>query len=125
MRPSAQIFFLVMGLQLGACASSAPPAATPAPAASLPGDRVIVKVTDQGFVPARIPAKRGVPLTLVITREFAKTCATEIQFDGQPGSTALPVGQAIEVTYTPSRSGDVRFGCAMGMMIGGVLAVVE
>ncbi len=125
MRRSVQRLFVLLACQLGACASSAPPAAAPAPATSASGERVIVKVTDQGFVPARIPAKKGVPLTLVITRDVAKTCATEIQFDGQPGSTELPIGKAVEVTYTPSRSGDVRFGCAMGMMIGGVLAVVE
>jgi hypothetical protein len=27
------------------------------------------------------------------------------------------------VNYTPTKSGEVKFGCAMGMMIGGVLTV--
>ncbi len=118
---------LLVAACLLACASqpASPPAAPPAAAAAPGGDRVIVRVTDEGFVPARIPAKKGVPLTLVITREVGKTCATEIQFDGQPGTTELPIGKSVEVTYTPSRTGDVKFGCAMGMMIGGVIAVVE
>ena len=112
------------------CATTPPAGSPPAPAAAARTDgafapRVNVKVTDAGFVPARIPARRGVPLTLVITREVGKTCATEIQFEGQPGTTELPIGKAVEVTFTPGRTGEVKFGCAMGMMIGGVLAVVE
>jgi plastocyanin domain-containing protein len=110
----------------GNCAS--PPAPAPAaasPAAAAPGTRVEVKVTDEGFVPSRIPAKKGVPITLVITRQAAKTCATEIRFDGDPGSTDLPVGKTVEVTFTPPRTGEIKFGCAMGMMIGGVLATVD
>ncbi len=118
---------LLLAAGLLACASQPAPPPAGAPVAGPPasGDRVVVKVTDAGFVPARIPARKGVPLRLVITREVGKTCATEIQFDGQPGATELPIGKAVEVTYTPARSGDVKFGCAMGMMIGGVLAVVE
>jgi plastocyanin domain-containing protein len=83
-----------------------------------------VLITEEGFVPARIPAKVGQPLTLVLTRKTEKTCATEILFAGQPeGKTDLPLGKTVEVTYTPKATGEIKFGCAMGMMIGGVLAV--
>ncbi len=100
----------------------ATPAAVPAPAAAA-GTRVEVAVTEEGFVPSRIPAKAGVPLTLVITRKTEKTCATEILFKGQEGKTDLPLNKTVEVVYTPKASGDVKFGCAMGMMIGGTIAV--
>jgi plastocyanin domain-containing protein len=115
-----------------ACKKESPPAApAPAPKAAAPAPltevkpRVEVAVTEEGFVPARIPAKAGVPITLAITRKVERTCATEILFKGQEGQTDLPLNQTVEVTYTPQQSGEIKFGCAMGMMIGGVLAVSD
>lgn len=101
---------------------SAPAAPTPVPAAD---GKVAVEVTEAGFVPEKIPAKVGKPLVLSITRKTDKTCAREILFDGQEGKTDLPLNQTVEVTYTPKASGQVKFGCAMGKMISGVLAVSD
>jgi plastocyanin domain-containing protein len=124
---------LVTAVAAGACKSQddapkptlitkpgAPPKAVP-PLAYAP--RVDVAVTDDGFEPAKIPAKAGEALTLVITRKTERTCATEILFHGQEGKTELPLNKTVEVVYTPKQSGIVRFGCAMGMMVGGVLEV--
>jgi hypothetical protein len=102
-----------------------PPAATPAAPAAPAAGRVDVQVTEAGFVPARIPAKAGKPLTMAITRKTDRTCAREILFVGQEGKTELPLNKTVEVTYTPKASGEVKFGCAMGMMVGGVLAVSD
>jgi len=119
--------FVTLLLLAAACKPKAapppPPAPSPAPAAVSP--RVEVAVTDEGFVPSRIPAKAGTPLTMVITRKTDKTCAREILFAGQEGKTELPLNKAVEVVYTPKAAGEIKFGCAMGMMIGGVLAVAE
>jgi hypothetical protein len=105
-------------------------AATPAPGVAAPaaapaGDpsRVVVQVTEDGFVPNKIPAQVGKPITLVITRKTERTCAREILFKGQEGKTDLPLGKEVEATYTPKTSGEVPFGCAMGMMVGGKLEV--
>jgi plastocyanin domain-containing protein len=122
-----------------ACRKEAPPPAPPlspepaklaepapaAPAAAGKPGEVEVIVTDDGFVPERIPAKAGQSITLAITRKAERTCATEILFAGDPEKkkTPLPLNQRVLVTYTPTKSGEVKFGCAMGMMIGGVLAV--
>jgi hypothetical protein len=107
--------------------TAAKPGAAPAPApAALPAaGKVALAVTDAGFEPERIPAKKGQPLTLAITRKTDKTCAREIVFQGQDGKTDLPLNKTVEVTYTPKASGEIKFGCAMGMMISGVLAVSE
>lgn len=119
--------FLACKKEAAAPAPAEAPKVAPAPtAAAAPAEvkgRVEVEVTEAGFVPARIPAKAGVPVTLAITRKTEQTCATEIMFAGDDKKTELPVGKTVEVTYTPKQSGDVKFGCAMGMMIGGVLAV--
>jgi hypothetical protein len=109
-----------------AAANNPPPvAATPLPPAAAVGGRVEVSVTDDGFVPSRIPAKQGKPLTLAITRKTDRTCARDIVFQGQEGKTPLPLNQTVEVTYTPKASGNIKFGCAMGMMVSGVLAVSD
>lgn len=111
---------------------AAPPApAVPAAPAAPSGDpsRVVVQVTEDGFVPNKIPAQVGKPITLAITRKTDRTCAREILFkgqDGKPGGkTELPLGKEVEATYTPTASGDVPFGCAMGMMVGGKLEVKD
>ena len=106
-------------------APAAEPAAPAAPSVGGKSGQVEVTITDDGFVPARIPAKMGEPIILAITRKAERTCATEILFEGQAkeAKTDLPLNQKVRVTYTPKKSGDLKFGCAMGMMIGGVLAV--
>ena len=35
----------------------------------------------------------------------------------------LPLHKAVAVTFTPKRTGDIRYSCAMGM-VGGVLEVL-
>jgi plastocyanin domain-containing protein len=104
----------------------AAPAAAPAPSGPVaaPADGALaMSITEEGFVPSRILAKAGQPLVLAITRKTEKTCATEILFHGQEGKTDLPLNKTVQVTYTPKSSGPVKFGCAMGMMIGGVIEV--
>jgi plastocyanin domain-containing protein len=121
---------LAATLCLVACKKDAPPPPAPpppaAPAAAAPlAGKVAVEVTEAGFLPARIPAKAGQPLTLAITRKTDRTCAREILFAGQEGKTELPLNKTVEVTYTPKASGEVKFGCGMGMMVAGVLAVSD
>lgn len=95
----------------------------PEPAAQ-PGARTIaMEVTDEGFVPANLKLKAGEPVTLVITRKTDETCATAILIDGTDIKKDLPLNKPVEVAYTPAKAGKVKFGCAMDMMIGGVLLV--
>jgi Cupredoxin-like domain len=129
---------------------SNPPAASPAPAAPTPLPpptalpaaaagtvppppagattnlgKIEMAVTEEGFEPDRIAARKGQPITLAITRKTDKTCARDIVFQGQAGKTALPLGKTVEVMYTPKASGQIKFGCAMGMMVSGVLSVSD
>ena len=103
--------------------AAAAPVAPAKPAAYAP--RVEMIVNEEGFVPSRVKARAGQPLTLAITRKTDKTCATEIVFKGQEGKTELPLDKTVEVVFTPKASGEVAFGCGMGMMIGGVLDVAD
>lgn len=85
-------------------------------------ERVTVEVTQDGFVPKEIPAKAGKPITLVVTRKTDLTCAKQIVFADLGVEHELPLNQAVEVTVTPTKSGDLRFACGMDM-IAGKLAV--
>jgi plastocyanin domain-containing protein len=127
----------ILGLGLlfagGACRSQKPAATAPPLAANTPptsgvaspAGKIAMTVTEEGFVPSRVPAKKGQPITLSITRKTDHTCAREIVFEGQDGKTKLPLDQTVDVTYTPKASGELKFGCAMGMMVSGVLAVSD
>ena len=83
---------------------------------------VAIEVTGQGFVPARTTVKAGRPVTLVVTRKTERTCATEIVIKDYGVNRPLPLGQAVEVTFTPKKAGPVRYACGMDM-IAGVLNV--
>jgi plastocyanin domain-containing protein len=81
-------------------------------------ERVEVEVTQDGFVPKEIPAKVGMPITLVVTRKTDLTCAKQIVFKDLGVEKELPLNQAVEVTVTPKVSGDLRFACDMDMVAG-------
>lgn len=84
--------------------------------------RVTVEVTQDGFVPKEIPAKVGQPITLVVTRKTDLTCAKQIVFADLGVTKDLPMNQAVEVTVTPTKAGDLRFAYDMDM-VGGKLVV--
>ena len=84
--------------------------------------RVAIAVTEEGFVPATVTVPVGQPVTLVVTRTTAKTCATELVMPAQNINRELPLGQAVEITFTPDKAGTLEYGCTMGMYKGKVIA---
>jgi plastocyanin domain-containing protein len=82
------------------------------------GKTVQVAVTDDGFVPQRIEARKGEPLTLVVTRKTERTCATEIVIKEYGINQPLPLDKPVTVTFTPTRSGQVKYACGMDMITG-------
>lgn len=87
------------------------------------GNNVTMTVTDKGFEPADVRVRKGEPVTLTITRKSDATCATEIVIDEHGVNTPLPLNQAVTVRFTPKKSGELKYGCAMQKMIGGVITV--
>jgi plastocyanin domain-containing protein len=84
---------------------------------------VTMTVTSKGFEPAAVEVKKGEAVTLVITRKTEKTCATDIVIDEVGVKQTLPLNTPVKVTFTPTRSGELKYGCAMDKMVGGVLKV--
>jgi plastocyanin domain-containing protein len=94
----------------------APPARGAEPTKA--GTTVQMTVTEDGYVPAKIVAKKGEPLTLVITRKTDRTCATELVVKEYGINAPLPLGKAVTVTFTPTKAGQVRYACGMDMISG-------
>ena len=85
------------------------------------GARVELAVTERGFEPAEVQAKKGVPLTLVVTRKTDVTCAKEIVIADQNIRKTLPLNEAVEMTFTPGDSGEIRYACGMDMITGRIV----
>lgn len=87
------------------------------------GQTINMAVTDKGFEPASVQVRKSEPVTLVITRKTDSTCAKEIVIDEHGIKTKLPLNKAVKVRFTPKKSGDLKYGCAMDKMVGGILRV--
>ncbi|MCP3061914.1 cupredoxin domain-containing protein [Myxococcus sp. K38C18041901] len=118
----------MVGATQQGCTKDTPPAAA-APAPTVPekrenGVRVVeLTVTEKGYEPSPVQLKKDEPVKLVVTRKTDQTCATEVVMDDYGINTALPLGQPVDITFTPKTSGKLVYGCAMGKMISGVFLV--
>ena len=89
----------------------------------VPQEQVVtIEVTDAGFVPAQVKVKATQPVKLLVTRKTARTCATEIVIKDLGINKPLPLNQPAEITFTPTKKGQLRYACAMDM-IAGVIVV--
>ena len=112
----ARVVSLSVALFAGGCTSSS------ASAGPISND-VVMTVTDKGFEPPNIRVRKGELVKLTITRVSDATCATEIIIDGHVGKTPLPLNKPVVITFTPKKTGQLKYGCAMQKMIGGVITV--
>ena len=92
-------------------------------ASATPGQKIDVTVTRKGFEPSPIKVKKGEPVTLVITRTVEKTCATEVVVPGYDVKEKLPLNTPVTISFTPTKTGELKYGCAMKQMVGGILTV--
>lgn len=111
------VTLLAFGVLASGCSSSQQ-AKSEAPAAS---NRVEIAVTEDGFVPASVTVTAGQPVTMVVTRKTDKTCATELVMKDQNINQALPLNQAVEITFTPAQKGTLTYACGMDMIKGTVV----
>jgi plastocyanin domain-containing protein len=116
------VLLILTGCKKDEPVAPAPLAAKPQPVIAT-GQRVEMAVTADGFVPANVAVKMGQPVTLVITRKTDETCATEILIEDTTINVPLPLDKPVEVAWTPTKTGKVKYGCAMDKMVGGLLLV--
>ena len=117
---------LAATLALGCQKSPQRPAAEPkdaAPVAAVGAKIIQMQVTQDGYVPAKLEVKKGEPLELHVTRTTNDTCATELIIEGTGINAPLPFREETVIRWTPEKTGSIKYGCHMGMMISGVLLV--
>jgi plastocyanin domain-containing protein len=80
-------------------------------------------VTEKGYEPSILKVKANTPFTIKITRKTNATCAREITIPSQKLKVDLPYNKEVSVAVGKLAKGEVKFGCAMDLMIGGVMNV--
>jgi len=124
---------LACALLLAACSTesgNAAPAPSPAPApaavaaTSATGEQLVdITVTEEGYIPKEVSVAKGRPVHMRVTRKTDKTCATEVVIAEHDINVKLPLDQTVDITFTPTKSGELRYGCAMDHMISSVIQV--
>jgi plastocyanin domain-containing protein len=78
-------------------------------------------VNAQGFEPAKIALRAGVPARLTFIRTTDKTCGTEVVFPSLDLKRSLPLNEPVVIEFTPAKSGEIAFACGMNMLRGTVV----
>jgi plastocyanin domain-containing protein len=89
-------------------------------AADAPG-AIAIRVTEKGFEPAEVRVPAGQRVKLVVTRETDRTCAKEFVMAAQNIHQDLPLHQPVEITFTPTAAGELRYACGMDMISGKIV----
>jgi plastocyanin domain-containing protein len=76
---------------------------------------VKVTVSDHGFAPSSIQAKRGQPLTLQFTRVSDQTCAKQVAFPELNLTKDLPLNTVVTIQVPTDVARTLTFQCGMGM----------
>ena len=79
---------------------------------------VNLTVTDNGFEPSMVKAKKGEKVRLVVTRKTDSTCAKEIVIKDHGINQPLPLDKPVTVEFVPAKSGEIRYACGMDHISG-------
>lgn len=87
----------------------------------------VVQVTadSDGFKPASVQLKKGVPAALVFTRTTDETCATEVVFPDLEIEKKLPKGEPVRIDIPTDKEQKLTFQCGMGMYKSAVVVVAN
>ena len=93
-----------LGLRPAANPPSARPAASSDGRSSEPAQTAKVVVSEQGYEPAKVTLRAGMPARITFVRTTEKTCGTEVVFPSLNIKRALPLNEAVVIEFTPSKS---------------------
>ena len=110
-----------LGLRPAANAPSATPASSSDGRRSEAAQTAKVVVSEQGYEPAKVTLRAGIPARITFVRTTDKTCGTEVVFPSLNIKRALPLNEPVVIEFTPAKSGDIAFACGMNMLHGTVV----
>lgn len=80
--------------------------------------KVDIQALNNGYSPARVAVKVGVPVQLTVSTSETYTCAAAFVFREFGISTFLEATDSKSFTFTPTRKGKFTYSCSMGMYTG-------
>jgi hypothetical protein len=80
-----------------------------------------ITVGELGYEPSRVSLRSGAPARLTFLRTTDKTCGTAVVFPSLNIRRELPLNQAVDIEFTPQKTGDIGFVCGMNMLHGNVV----
>ncbi|HKX31403.1 MAG TPA: cupredoxin domain-containing protein, partial [Blastocatellia bacterium] len=80
-----------------------------------------VVLDDQGYQPASIELKQGLPARIEFVRRTEGGCGKEILIPEYGIKRELPVNEPVMIEFTPVRSGEYAFTCGMKMLHGKIV----
>ena len=78
-------------------------------------------MTERGFEPATVTVRSGRPVTLLVTRQTDRTCATGLVLATHGIHEELPLGKTVAIRFTPERPGELTYACPMDMVHGKIV----
>jgi cobalt-zinc-cadmium efflux system membrane fusion protein len=112
-----------LGLRPASTANASAPPASSRDGRSNGAQSAKVVVNEQGFEPAKVSLRAGMPARITFVRTTEKTCGTEVVFPSLNIKRALALNQPVQIEFTPSTTGEIAFACGMNMLKG--VVVVE
>ena len=96
------------------------------PAGAAEPAKAEVRITDAGFEPREISAKKGQPLAITFLRTTDRTCIKAIDIPAEKvKGFELPLDKAVSITITPAKAGVEKFHCTAMAMGDGRIIVSE
>lgn len=86
--------------------------------------QLYIQITSNGYTPAFMRVKKGIPVELILESKEAYSCAVAFVFKEFDINTFLKPTDLQTFTFTPQETGQFPFSCSMGMYTG-VVEVVE
>lgn len=85
-------------------------------------EKLEVAITDKGFEPDMLEAKKGQPVELVFTRKTDQTCIKEVILDTGAAKIqkSLPLNKPVVIKTKFTKAGDLKYVCNMNMFSGTV-----
>ena len=78
-------------------------------------------LVDGGYKPTAIKVIKGKEVSLKILRKDKNSCLEEIVIPEYKIRKYLPIGEIVELKFTPKKEGTFRFQCGMSMFHGKII----
>ena len=93
----------------------------PLTSALVPADAIRIRVSANGFEPARITLPSGKPAVLAFDRADAQNCSNSVVFPELGMQKALPPGEVVLVEIPSTAPRELHFACGMNMYRGSLV----